>query len=81
MRVQPSQLDAVLRHLGELDWVGTLQEETGTEPRRVLLIEPERTALGPLAERLLLRQAEDSQAFWQAARVEQIRLAEVMPRP
>lgn len=81
MRVQPSQLDAVLRHLGELDWVGTLHEDTGHEPRRVLLIEPERTALGPLAERLLLRQADSSQAFWQATRVAQIRLAEVMPRP
>ncbi len=81
LRVQPSQLDGVLRQLGELDWVGTLQEEGGAEPRRVLLVEPERTALAPLAERLLLGSADSGLGFWQAARLEQVRLAEVLPRP
>lgn len=80
MRVQPGQLDVVLRHLGELDWVGTLQDDDQAEPRRVLLIEPQQMPVAALAERLLLPQADTTQAFWQTARMDQIRLAEVMPR-
>ncbi len=81
MQVQPSQLDLVLRHLGELDWVGTLQEEGAAEPRRVLLIEPERTPLAPLSARLLLEPVGSGDGVWQAARMEQVLLAAVLPRP
>lgn len=79
MRVQPSELDAVLRALGELDWVGTLQEDAGAQPRMVLLVEPAQTPLAPLAESLLLRHAENSDAFWGAARMDQLALADVLP--
>ena len=81
LRVQTSDLESVLRLLVALDWVGTLQDE-GTSPGRlVLLIDSEQTPLAPLAERLLLRHAESSDALWSAARLEQLRLAEVLPQP
>ena len=80
LRVQTSDLESVLRLLVALDWVGALQEEGSSPGRLVLLIDPEQTPLAPLAERLLLRHAESSDAFWGAARLEQLRLAEVLPR-
>jgi len=80
MRVQPSELDAVLRCLSDLDWIGMLQEErAATEPRHVLLIEPDQTLLGPLAERLLVRHTDGSGVLWTASRLDQLKLAEVLP--
>ena len=81
LRVQTSDLESVLRLLVALDWVGTLQDEGASPGRLVLLIDPEQTPLAPLAERLLLRHAESSDALWSAARFEQLRLAEVLPQP
>jgi len=79
MRVQSSELDGVLRGLLDLDWIGSLQEEGGAEPRLVLLVEPAQTLVKPLAERWLLRHAESSDAFWSATRMDQLPLAEVLP--
>ena len=81
LRVQTSDLESVMRLLVALDWVGTLQDEGSSPGRLVLLIDPEQTPLAPLAERLLLRHAESSDALWSAARLEQLRLAEVLPQP
>ncbi len=81
LRVQSSDLESVLRLLVALDWVGTLHDEGSSPGRLVLLIDPEQTPLAPLAERLLLRHAESSDALWTAARLEQLRLAEVLPQP
>ena len=78
--MSPGELDAVLRLLTELDWVGVLHEDGGADPRLVLLVDPAQTPLAPLAGRLLLRHAENSDAFWGAARIEQLQLAEVLPR-
>jgi membrane protein len=80
MRVQPGELDVVLRCLSDLDWVGVLQEESAaTEPRHVLLIEPAQTLLAPLAERLLVRHTDGSGALWAASRLDQLPLADVLP--
>ena len=81
LRVQSSDLESVLRLLVALDWVGTLQDDASPSGRLVLLIDPEQTPLAPLAERLLLRHAESSDALWSAARIEQLRLAQVLPQP
>lgn len=78
MRVQPAELDAVLRCLTRLDWIGALQED-GDEARQVLLVDPQQTPLSPLVERLLLRPARGSQAFWQTSRLSQSRLADALP--
>ena len=79
MRVQPSELDAVLRGLTALDWVGVLQEEGQGEPRMVLLVDPAHTPVAPLAERLLVRHAESSDAFWRMAQMDKLQLAAVLP--
>ena len=79
MRVQPSELDAPLRHLTALDWVGALHDD-GPEPRQVLLVEPASTALAPLVQRLLLKPAAANQAFWKGAGLDQMRLADALAR-
>lgn len=79
MRVQPSELDAALRQLQKLDWVGALQDD-GAEPRLVLLVEPASTALAPLVQRLLLRPAQGNQAFWRGARLDQMQLADALAK-
>ena len=79
MRVQASELDAALRQLQKLDWVGALQDD-GAEPRLVLLVEPASTPLAPLVQRLLLRPAQGNQAFWRGARLDQMQLADALAK-
>ena len=79
LRLQPGELDGVLRALQALDWVGLLQDE-GHAPRLVLLVLPEQTPLAPLAERLLLRHSESTDALWRAARLQEIKISDVLPR-
>jgi membrane protein len=78
MRVQPSDLDAVVRSLLALDWIGTLQDD-GAQPRLVLLVDPAQTAVAPLAERLLLSPSRGSQGFWGAAGLAGMTLAQALP--
>ena len=80
MRVQPAELEAVVRCLSALDWIGTLHED-GVEARLVLLVEPDQTPLAPLVERLLLHSAPGSQPFWGASRLDRMSLAEALPTP
>ena len=81
LQVEPGVLAEVLAQLQSLDWVGLLREEGGVaEARRVLLIEPEETLLAPLAERLLMGRDPADAAVWAAMRLDQARLAEVLPR-
>ena len=79
MRVQSSELDAVLAVLSELDWTGLLQEDAGVDARLVLLVDPAQTPLQPLAERLLLRHAESSDTFWTVTRIDQLQLSDALP--
>ena len=80
LQVAPGALDEVIKPLSDLDWVGTLQEDAGAEPRLVLLVEPSRTPLAPLAERLLLRRADSSTPLWRATQLDQLLLAQVLPK-
>ena len=80
LRVQPSELEPVLQCLQSLDWVGQLREEGGrSDARRVILVDPAQTELGPLADRLLVSQAGTDDPLWAAARLDAVRLAEVLP--
>ena len=79
LRVQPAELEPVLRCLQELDWIGQLQDE-GKEPRLVLLVAPEQTLLAPLVERLVVRHAESSDAFWTATGLDGLKMGDVLPR-
>jgi membrane protein len=55
LRVDLLQLEPVLQALLALNWIGQLADQEGdTEPRYVLLADPDRTVLEPLVSKLLL---------------------------
>lgn len=55
LRVDLLQLEPVLQALLSLNWIGQLADQEGdTEPRYVLLADPDRTVLQPLVSKLLL---------------------------
>ena len=62
LQVDDLQLSRPLQSLRELDWIGTLDSDSDDLQRIVLLADAERTALLPLAHRLLL--PEESMNFW-----------------
>lgn len=58
LQVDVLQFEPLLGALGELDWVGELDtRRENEEPRLVLLVEPGRTPVPPLVDRLLLATA------------------------
>lgn len=62
LRVDDLQLVRPLKALHELDWIGSLDSEGDATQRIVLLVNPETTALIPLAHKLLL--PPESIDFW-----------------
>ena len=84
LHAHPQHLEPVLDVLVALDWVGQLQEgsspaQQGSRhgPRYVLLVEPERTPLAPLVERLLLPHSA-SAAVWLSAGLHELRLSQAL---
>jgi membrane protein len=72
LRCDPLQVDSVLDVLGAIDWVGRLDED---DPARcVLIVEPSRTLVGPLAERLLVQRVDGTRALWQHAKLDELKL-------
>lgn len=68
LRTDHLQLEAVLRTLEELRWVGQLAtRRADAEPVFVLLADPDATVLAPLAAQLLLDKTASTGRFWQAA--------------
>ena len=71
LHVDWQQIDPVLQALSVLDWVGTVQApgvaagSEGTEPRYMLLVDPQHTPLAPLVERLLLAPSAAVQPLWE----------------
>lgn len=81
LQVQPRELEPGLQCLLALDWVGQLRDDGQTAPPRlVLLVDPDRTALGPLAERMLLWPTGPSDPLWSAAGLGQMTLAQALPQ-
>ena len=83
MRVDVLQLAPVLDALTALDWVGRVEDlEQGAsdvpEPRCVLLADPAQTPLAPLVQRLLLERSESMEPLWAGARLNDLRLADVL---
>ncbi len=76
LRVDPLQLERPIEVLQSLDWVGRLEED---EERYVLLIEPQDTSLGPLAQLLLLPREPGTQNIWALSAWDRTRLAEALP--
>jgi membrane protein len=62
LRVDDLQLARPLQALRELDWIGSLDSDPDTTQRIVLLVNPDATALMPLASILLLNT--ESLDFW-----------------
>jgi membrane protein len=79
LRVDALQLEPVLEVLGELDWVGRLDEEVrGQTARYVMLADPGTTRLEPLLNALLLTEDEAIRDFWINSRWPLILLAQVI---
>lgn len=79
------QLEPVLEALCMLGWVGAMsdfvQASTEQAPRFVLLIDPQRTAIDPLWQHLLLQRCEALERLWQHMHVAHTRLSDVLPNP
>jgi membrane protein len=63
LRIDDLQLARPLQVLQELDWIGSLDSDDDSTQRLVLLVDPNSTALLPLAHRLLLHPSEKMD-FW-----------------
>jgi membrane protein len=63
LRIDDLQLARPLQALQELDWIGSLDSDNDSTQRLVLLVDPDTTALLPLAHKLLLKPS-DNVDFW-----------------
>jgi membrane protein len=79
LRVDDLQLESPLQTLISLDWLGKLDENPdGQGARYVLLIDPAKTLLAPLNERLLLPNQTSTQKFWGKSNWTEVHVAEVL---
>ena len=79
LQVDALQLAPALEALGQLDWVGQLEELTPIEePRMVLLAKPDVTPLAPLMKLLLLDQVPSTQGLWERGQWSAIKLHDVI---
>ncbi|MFN7857904.1 MAG: YihY family inner membrane protein [Acidovorax sp.] len=81
--VDALQLEPALEALTALDWVGQVTDAAVTmsdvpESRYVLLVDPDRTLLAPLLQRLLLERSEALEPFWSKAGMDGLYLADVL---
>jgi membrane protein len=63
LRIDDLQLARPLQALQELDWIGSLDSDDDSTQRLVLLVDPDTTALLPLAHKLLLHPSQNMD-FW-----------------
>ena len=83
LRVDALQLEPVLETLTSLDWIAQVNDAVAgpsdaPELRYVLLADPERTALEPLVQRLLLDQTVRLAPLWDAAGFARLRLQDLL---
>ena len=81
--VDALQLQPALEALTALDWAGQVTDAAVTmsdvpESRYVLLVDPERTLLAPLLQRLLLERSEALEPLWHKAGMDALHLADVL---
>ncbi|MCL1962373.1 MAG: YihY family inner membrane protein [Desulfovibrionaceae bacterium] len=79
LQVDALQLSPALEALRELDWVGQLGGMQIDDPRRVLLLQPERQSLRPLMEKLLLKPDPALARWWAADALNRMTVASVLP--
>jgi membrane protein len=79
LRVTVARLEPVLATLRGLDWAAQLEElQDGTEPRLVLLVDPDATPLAPLLQALLLRREPSTENLWQIGRLPALLLRDAL---
>jgi membrane protein len=79
LKTDPLQIEPLLEVLRGMDWIGHLDETDGDRAGRVVLLcDPFRTPVAPLAGALLLRPDGITAAFWQQAGLENMTLAQAM---
>lgn len=79
LRTDPLQIEPLLELLQGLDWIGLLDEPEQTHGGRfVMLCDPDRTALAPLAGEVLLRPDGFTAGFWHQARMDSMTLSEAL---
>lgn len=80
LAVPEARLAPVLDTLAALEWIGQVGVAAAStaEPRWVLLADPATTPLAPLVQRLLLDQEDSLAPFWQGARLQQLKLADLL---
>lgn len=77
----------MLQTLAQLDWVGAVQPPDAyaslesTEPRYVLLVDPQITLAKPLVESLLIQSCGAVQPLWQRAQLDTMNMAELIAVP
>lgn len=80
LRVKPGEMQDMLAVLQQLDWVGLLTEESDpAQARQVLLIDPARASVGPLAERLLVSRVSEVDPLWDQTGLAQVRVGQWLP--
>ena len=85
LRVDRLQLEPALAALSTLRWVGAMPDGGAayleeSDPRYVLLAEPDTTLLAPLLEELLLVHSDSTAPLWQHVGWETMTLREALPR-
>jgi len=81
LRVNPREVAGVLATLQALDWVGLLRDEGGADQSRyVLLVDLAQTAVGPLADTLLVHRDSASDPLWTATGLDALPVAALLPR-
>lgn len=87
LHIEASQILPVLQALAKLDWVGAVQPANAlaslesTEPRYVLLVDPQATRVEPLVEALLLQPSQAVQPLWQRAQLADMTVAQLIAAP
>jgi membrane protein len=79
LKVDDLQLEAPLQTLVNLNWIGKLDEENKEQGGRyVLLVDPAKTLLAPLSERLLLPNYINTPKIWDKCMQPSCLLTEVL---
>ncbi|MGS5087977.1 YihY family inner membrane protein [Hydrogenophaga sp. A37] len=78
LRVDPLHLEEPVAALVALDWLGRLDEES---ERYVLLQDPAKLPLSPLAQRLLLPASASTEAFWDSSGLGAMTVGQALTAP
>ena len=81
LQVDNTRLEPVMQALQLLDWVGLLQESNAfdAESRYVILVQPDKTPLQPLIQKILLSSNAATEKIWQLTQWQTMTLESALP--